>query len=70
MPRVSWVHSLLVNLKDKRGNYSREGKSGVTQVVSYLGHPELSKRGTSWVGQPGPLSSCVLGNVLIRDRLL
>ena len=26
----------------------QEGKSEVTQVVSYQGYPRLSKRGTSW----------------------
>ena len=57
VPRVLRVHSLLVNLKDKRERV--EGKSEVTQMVSYLGHPELSKRGTSWVGQPGRWSSSV-----------
>ena len=45
MPRVLQVHSLLVSLKDKRERV--EGNSEVTQMVSYLGHPELSKRGTS-----------------------
>ena len=34
------------------------------------GHPELSERGTSWVGQPGPLSSSVSGDVLIQDGYL
>ena len=32
-------------------------------MVSYLGHLRFCKRGTSWVGQPGPLSPCVAGNM-------
>lgn len=28
----------------------QEGKSKATQVVSYLGHPELSKKGTLFKG--------------------
>lgn len=39
-----------------------EGKNRVTQVVHDLGHPGLSKRGTSWGGQPGSLSSCIAGD--------
>ena len=68
MPRVLHVHSLLVNLKDK--TESVEGKREATQMVSYLGHPELSKRGTPWVGQPGPSSNSVSGDVLIQDGYL
>lgn len=34
-----------------------EEKSRVTQGVSDLGHPRLSKRGPSWVVWPGSLSS-------------
>ena len=37
---------------------------------SPLGHPGLSKRGTSWVEQPGSLSSCVAGSVFIWDGCL
>lgn len=57
-----------MNLKDK--TESVEGKREATQMVSYLGHPELSKRGTPWVGQPGPSSSSVTGDVLIQDGYL
>lgn len=35
-----------------------------------LGQPGLSKRGASWVGQPGSLSSCITGNVFIPDACL
>ena len=47
---------------------AQEGKNRVTHAFSYLGRPELSKRGTSGVGQPGFLSLCVAGNVFIRDE--
>ena len=49
------------------GFKGQEGRSTVTQVVSYLGHPGLSKRGTPGLGQPCPLSNGVAGRVLIRD---
>lgn len=39
----------------------------MTPVVSYLGHPRLSKRGTSGVGRPGSLFSCVAASVIKRD---
>lgn len=52
------------------GNEDAEGESRVTQMVSYLGQPGLSKRGTSWVGQFGSLSSGVVGNVFIGDGRL
>lgn len=42
-----------------------EGKTLVMQKISYLGDPGLSKRGILWVGWPGSLSSCVVGNVFI-----
>lgn len=45
-----------------------EGKNSVTQKVSYLGQAGLSERETSWIGQLGPLSSCVMGNVFIKER--
>lgn len=63
MPRVLHVLSLLVNLTDKR-----ESVEGKRKPLN--GHPELSERGTSWVGQPGPLSSSVSGDVLIQDGYL
>lgn len=44
------------------------GKSRVTTEVTYLGHPGLSIKGTSWVGSPGSVSSCVAGNVFIQDE--
>jgi len=31
-------------------------------MISYLGHPGLSRRKDSWVGQPGSLSSCIAGD--------
>ena len=37
------------------------------QRVSYLGPPELSRKGYMLVGQPGSLSSGVDGNVLFSD---
>lgn len=37
------------------------------QRVSYLGPPELSRKGYMLVGQPGSLSSGVGGNVLFSD---
>lgn len=40
------------------------------QMVHYLGHPGLSERGTSWVGRPGSLSSCVVCNVFIPNDVL
>lgn len=46
------------------------GKSRVTTEVAYLGHPGLSIKGTSWVGSPGSVSSCVAGNVFIQDEWL
>ena len=39
----------------------------MTPVVSYLGHPRLSKRGTSAVGRPGSLFSYVAASVIKRD---
>ena len=38
-----------------------EERSRVPHAVSCVGHPELSKVGTSWVGQPGSLSNCGAG---------
>lgn len=49
---------------------AREGKSRVTQAVSYLSDPGLSRRGASWVEQPGSFSSCVAGNMCIWDGCL
>jgi len=39
----------------------------VGQRVSYLGPPELSRKGYIWMGQPGSLSSGVDGSVLFSD---
>ena len=61
-PVVSQVHPL--------GSENVGEKSRVTQMVSYLGEPALSKRGTSWVGHFGSLSSCVVGNVFIGEGCL
>lgn len=61
-PGVSQVHSL--------GSENMGGEGRVTQMVSYLSHPGLSKSGTSQVGRFGSLSSCVVGNVCIRDGCL
>lgn len=44
------------------------GKSEVTQVFSYLGHPGLSKRGTSRMQGGLTSSSRVSGTVCIQDR--
>lgn len=44
MSIVSWVHSLSTNLKCKCKIRVKEGRSRVTQEVSYLVHPGLSKR--------------------------
>ena len=37
------------------------------QRISYLGPPELSRKGYMWVGQPASLSSGVDGNVRFSD---
>ena len=47
-----------------------EGRNGVTQVVSWLGYPERSERGTPRVEWPDPLSDFVAHNVLVRDGCL
>ena len=39
------------------------------QRVSYLGPPELSRKGYIWMGQPGSLSSGVDGSVLFSDMM-
>lgn len=59
---VSQVHPL--------GSENVGEKSRVTRMISYLGEPALSKRGTSWVGHFGSLSSCVVSNVFIGDGCL
>lgn len=41
VPRVSRVYSLLANLSIR----GQEGKTGVTQVVSYWSYPGLSEKG-------------------------
>lgn len=57
VPRIFSVHSLLVIRV-------QEGKSEVTQVVSYISYSGLFKRGISWRRQPGSVSyftsSCVI----------
>lgn len=55
-------------LNIKAGIEVWERKSKATEKVSYLGHPGLSKKGTSWMGWPGSLYSCVAGSVFIPDR--
>ena len=48
-----------------------EGKMGsLTQMVSCWGQPGLSKRGTSWLGQTGSLSGCVISSVFVQDECL
>ena len=41
----------------------------MTQGVRDLGHPGLSKRGTSCVGQPGSLSNWIAGNCVTQLAL-
>lgn len=41
------IHSLLANLKHKSRDLGARGRSGISQVVSYLGYPEISKREAS-----------------------
>ena len=57
VPRVLWIYSWQI-LNIRAGIREWEGKSGITQVVSYLGYPGLSKRGTLWVGQLSFFFSC------------
>lgn len=52
------------------GFKGQEGRSRVTQVVSYLDHPGLSKRGIPWLGQPSPLARAAAGHLFIRDGSL
>ena len=70
MPRVPWVHSVLINLNHRSGNQSagRE-KHVVDQMASYLGQAEFSGRekGTFLGGWPGFLSSPVAGHVFELD---
>ena len=65
MPRVLWIYSWQI-LNIRAGIREWEGKSGITEVVSYLGYPGLSKRGTSWAGQLGFLFSCFTTDCLIQ----
>lgn len=62
MPRVSQVHSLSVNLKYKNRNYDADRK----KRVNYVGYLETSKNGTSWLVQPGFLSSYFASSCVIQ----
>ena len=65
MPRVLWIYSWQI-LNIRAGIREWEGKSGITEVVSYLGYPGLSKSGTSWAGQLGFLFSCFTTDCVIQ----
>ena len=55
------VHSLLVNFKFRAGMRVWVGRSGVTQVMRFLGYSGLPERRLSWLGQPSFLSRCFDG---------
>lgn len=70
VPRIFWVHSMLVNLNIRAEIKVWERKSSIPQKVSDGGQPGLPKKGTLWVGCPGSLTSCVAGNVFIPNGSL
>ena len=48
------------------GVKAQKGKSRVTQVVSYLGYPGLSKRGISGWGQLNLLFNCFASSCVLQ----
>lgn len=69
-PRVSWAHSLLVNLKHKSGNLKR-GKRKKNKwpewSVIKIHQDFLKERSLSGGRQPGSLSGGAAGSVFTRD---
>ena len=47
---------------------AQEGENWVTQKVSYLGQAGFLKGQLHGCGEPGSVSSCVMGKVFIGER--